>query len=399
MSPHYDFLIVGAGVFGLTAAIELAKRSHRVAVINPNTIPHHLAASTDVTKSVRMEYGSDQEYFRMAEASIAGWHAWNAQFQETLYHEVGLLMLGKAPFDRQRHAYEYHSLANLKTAGYPTEQLDAAALRQRFPVVNTEVYGHAVFNPKAGYARSGRVIEVLAAYARSLQVDLFEGQTAESLQTEKGRFQGLRTREGRTFKGAHAIIAAGAHTPYLLPELRPYLKVTGHPLFWLQPTDPTFFQPPHFVNFFADISTTGWYGFPYLPEHGIVKIGKHATGLEIDPQRDDRQVTDADVRDMRAFLREAFPSLAEAPLVHTRRCLYTDTLDGHFWIDRHPEIEGLSVSSGGSGHAFKMAPILGQMTADMAEGKPSAWSERYAWRELAGQVFQEEARCLDLGGK
>lgn len=63
---NYDFLIIGAGIFGMTTAIELAKRKYKVGILNPNTIPHHLAASTDVTKIVRMEYGSDSEYFRMA---------------------------------------------------------------------------------------------------------------------------------------------------------------------------------------------------------------------------------------------------------------------------------------------------------------------------------------------
>ena len=91
----------------------------------------------------------------------------------------------------------------------------------------------------------------------------------------------------------------------------------------------------------------------------------------------------------------AFPTLADAPLVYTRRCLYTDTLDGHFWIDQHPEIKGLSVSSGGSGHGMKMAPILGEMTADIAEGKTHQFSKRYRWRHLTAETVQvEEARFV-----
>ena len=76
------------------------------------------------------------------------------------------------------------------------------------------------------------------------------------------------------------------------------------------------------------------------------------------------------------------------PLVYTRRCLYTDTLDGHFWMDNHPEIKGLSVSTGGSGHGFKMAPILGEMTAGVVEGKTHQFSERYRWRHLTDDTLQ-----------
>ena len=67
MTTTYDFLIVGAGIFGLSAAIELRKRNYRVGILNPDTIPHHLAASTDISKAVRLEYGSDREYFEMTE--------------------------------------------------------------------------------------------------------------------------------------------------------------------------------------------------------------------------------------------------------------------------------------------------------------------------------------------
>ena len=75
--------------------------------------------------------------------------------------------------------------------------------------------------------------------------------------------------------------------------------------------------------------------------------------------------------------------------------VYTDTLDGHFWIDRHPEIKGLTVGSGGSGHGFKMGPVVGEMIATVAEGGQHKWSDRYQWRELSKDTIQrEEARFL-----
>ena len=121
----YDFLIIGGGIFGVTAAIELTKRKYKVGLINPDTIPHHLAASTDVTKAVRMEYGSDEEYFRMVEICIDRWHAWNDLFGETLYHEVGYLMLCTDNIESEKHTYEKCSYENLVAHGYPTNRLDA----------------------------------------------------------------------------------------------------------------------------------------------------------------------------------------------------------------------------------------------------------------------------------
>ncbi len=392
----YDVLIVGGGVFGMTSAVELAKRKYKIGLINPDSIPHHLAASTDVNKAVRMEYGSDKEYFRMAEICIDRWKEWNDFFGEKLYHEVGFLMLCKGNMEDGKHRYEKQSYENLLASGYVTDRLTTKELKKRFPAVNANVYQDAFFNPKGGYVESGLVITKLAEYARSLGVEIHERQTAESIEVENERLKAVKTKEGITFHCGHALIAAGANTPYLLPELQPYIKTTGHPLFWLKPENSKYFSPPYLSFFAADISNSGWYGFPFVPKYGIVKIGKHSNGLLMHPDKDDRQIKDEEVVDMRSFLKESFPELASAPLVFTRRCLYTDTLDGHFWIDQHPNIKGLSVSTGGSGHGMKMAPILGEMTADRIEGKIHQFSQRYRWRHLGVETSQtEEARYLE----
>ena len=72
-------------------------------------------------------------------------------------------------------------------------------------------------------------------------------------------------------------------------------------------------------------------------------------------------------------------------------CLYNDTLDEHFWIDHHPEKEGLSVATGGSGHGFKFGPVLGDLIADVVEGRPNEWADLFRWRELSPDTTGEEA--------
>ena len=397
MKPRvFDFLMVGGGIFGLTAAIELSKRNYRVGLINPDTIPHHLAASTDLSKAVRMEYGSDTEYFRMAEICIDRWKEWNDYFNTNFYHEVGFLMLCKTPMDNGLQSYEKSSIENLVHAGFKPDRLGASDLGQRFPAFNPEVYPDASFNPNGGYVESGRVVQTLAKYATTIGVEIFQGQTAEKLLISDGTIKGVSTKEGQAYYCGHAHITAGAFTTMLLPELKGSIKATGHPVFWLKPEDPTLFTIPKFAVFTADISNSGWYGFPFTPSHGIVKVAKHSNGQELNVVKDDRQVTNDEVLEMRNFLRESLPALANAPLVYTRKCLYTDTLDGHFWIDNHPEIKGLSVGTGGSGHGFKMAPLLGEMQADIAEGGSNPFSDRYRWRQLDSKATKkEDARYME----
>lgn len=391
----YDVLVIGGGIFGVTAAVELAKRKYKVALLNPDALPHHMAASTDVTKAVRMEYGSDREYFRMAERSIGLWREWNNFFGKELYHEVGFLMLCRKSIESGEQSFEECSYKELLDNGYAVEHLSSLEIKKKFPAINAETYAEAIYNPVGGYANATLTIMALIAHARELGVHIHERQTVNSLDMVSGVLKGVGTVEDQRYAVDHVLVAAGAHTPMVLPELQPYMKSTGHPVFWLRPNDAKRFSGDNLPVFTADISNTGWYGFPYLEEQGIVKLAKHSNGSEIDPEKGDRQVTDAEVVEMRSFVGECFPELAKAPLVYTRRCLYTDTLDGHFWIDNHPTIKGLSVSSGGSGHGLKMAPILGPMAADIVEGKTHEFSNRYRWRHLTRDTVQvEEARYV-----
>lgn len=390
---QYDFLVVGAGIFGITAAIELRKRGHRVGVLNPGTIPHPLAASTDISKVIRMEYGADQEYMEMADAAIEGWHAWNDFFQDKLYHETGFLMLCKQNASNDPASFEGASFKNLMHRGYQPERLTRQNLGHRFPAFAPTAYTDAIFNPRAGFAESGRVVQRLAEYAEQLGVEIWQQQTAFHFEKNKGQVQAVHTREGKRFAAGAVLLCAGAYTPNLLPELKPALRATGHPVFHLQPSCPELFRYPQLSVFTSDISHTGWYGFPWHPTENVVKIANHGVGIDLDPERDERVVTADDIARLRVFLAEHIPAMANDPVVFTRRCLYCDTRDGHFWIDRHPELENLTVAAGGSGHGFKMAPVLGAIIADVATGGRHKWSDRYRWRQFDANTRQvEEAR-------
>ena len=90
-------VVVGAGINGVVAAIELRKRGNDVVLVDPGPLPHPLAASNDISKVVRAAYGSDKEYTELAERSREIWQQWNVEFGVELYHEVGFLCMRQRP--------------------------------------------------------------------------------------------------------------------------------------------------------------------------------------------------------------------------------------------------------------------------------------------------------------
>jgi glycine/D-amino acid oxidase-like deaminating enzyme len=383
-------IVVGAGINGVVAAIELRKRGHEVVLVDPGPLPHSLAASTDISKAVRAAYGADEDYTALAEQSREIWRQWNVQFGVELYHEIGFLFLRQRSI--QPGDFEYESFKLLERRGHRIERISSKQLRERYPAFNAERYPDGFLDLEAGYAESGRVVAALIQRAKSLGVELRENAKFRELDEAGDRAKGILLENGEKIAADTVVMAVGAWTPYALPFTRNFFRASGQPVFHLKPEKPELFTPERFPIFGADISTTGYYGFP-LNRDGVVKIANHGCGREMSPDSPERAVTKEEENKMRQFLSDSFPGLADAPIVFTRICLYCDTHDGNFWIAPDPERPELIIAAGDCGHGFKFAPVLGEIIADAVEGKSNPLLEKFRWRpEVKAGKTKEAAR-------
>ncbi len=386
-------VIVGAGIYGLTAALELRGRGHRVQLLDPGPLPHPLAESTDISKAIRLDYGPDEDYLALMETALTRWRQWNTEWPEPLFHETGVVFLCRAPL--QPGGFEYESLRLLLQHGHRPHRLNADDIAQRYPAWKSAGYTDGYFNPVGGYAYSGQVMTWLLQQAQALDVELSEGQTFERFIESHNKVTGVVTRAGSRFEGESVVIATGAWTPHILqssmPEMTGVFRSNGMPVFHLKPSQPELFCAEVFPVFGADVTLTGYYGFPLHPINGVVKIADHGPGRHLPPESLERNVTEAETTRLRAFLAETLPALADAPITYTRACIYCDTWDGHFWIARHPERAGLVVATGGSGHGFKFAPVLGGLIADVVEGQTNPYLHKFRWRPEVRPARSEEA--------
>lgn len=382
-------IVIGAGINGVTSAIELKKRRHRVVLVDPGPLPHPLAASTDISKAVRAAYGPDEDYTRLAERCIELWKKWNVDFGIELYHETGVLFVCAEPM--QPSGFEYESCRVFEKCEHRFERFDAFTFHQRFPVFAQDRFKDGFFDPDAGYVESGRVVAALIDHAKFHGIELRERANCLVLVETDSRVAGIELQDRQRINGDAVVIAAGAWTPYLLPFTKEFFRATGHPVFYLRPKQPNFFRPERFPFFGADISTTGFYGFPL--NQGVVKIANHGPGRAMSPDSPERVTTREDEKALREFLRSTIPPLADAPIVNTRICMYCDTNDGDFWIAPDPERPNLIIATGDCGHGFKFAPVLGELIADAVEGKPNPLLQKFRWRpEVKFGETKEAAR-------
>ncbi len=367
-------LVLGAGCFGLAAALELCARGHAVTVLEAGPIPAPRAASSDVSKLVRADYGADRWYAERALDAMAAWRSWNARFDRPLYHETGLLVLRRGSLAPE--SFEAHSAATLSRLGCPLEPLEPHVLTRRHPAWRPAEPCHGYRNPWGGWVESGEVIRAWAAAAARAGASLRPHTEVVAIEPPAN----VRTRDGSRLSADYVVVALGAHTARLLPALADQLRPIAQPVVHLRPSEPHTLRPPHFLPWAFDIARTGWYGFPATAA-GVVKIGHHGAGSPVDPAAyDDTALPAGHLERLRAFLEQVLPELADAPVAATRICLYCDTPEGDFRIAALAHAPRVTVAAGGSGHAFKFAPLVGAWIADALEGQANPALERFRWR-------------------
>ena len=175
-SRNTDFIVVGAGIFGLTVALELVERGHSVTLLNEESIPSAGAASNDISKIVRMEYGSDELYMDMARQCMETWREWNDKFDKTLYHESGFLILSRTPMEGPQAAFEWSSYRNLLKRGLQPERLDAQTISSTYPFFAKDVFVDGFYHARGGYANASETLISLAGHGKSLGLVIAENE-------------------------------------------------------------------------------------------------------------------------------------------------------------------------------------------------------------------------------
>ena len=92
-------------------------------------------------------------------------------------------------------------------------------------------------------------------------------------------------------------------------------------------------------------------------------VADHRLGPGFEPTFGDRQVSDAGKEAALEQVSYRFPGMKGVAYLGGRVCQYTNTPDGDYIIDRHPEAENAWIHGGGSGTAFHSGPARGQDVA------------------------------------
>jgi len=179
----------------------------------------------------------------------------------------------------------------------------------------------------------------------------------------------VTTNHGR-YLGDRLVISAGAWLAKFVPELAIRLRVERQVLHWFRAgPDSALFRPDRLPVHLVEYEL-GRYLYT-LPDVGSgVKTALHHQGESAAADDVRRDVGANEQEQMAGLARRFLPQLAERPH-QSVVCLYTNTPDEHFLLDRHPEHANVFVVSPCSGHGFKFASAIGELVADWATQRVS----------------------------
>lgn len=355
-----DVVVIGGGAFGVWTALTLREMGHQVTLLDVYGPGSSRATSGDETRQIRVGYGDREGYARMAHRAMDAWTAREAEFGVPLLVRTGRLEIAPTWTPALRATQ-----AMLARFGVATEAFTVDELRRRYPQMGFDGIGVGLLEPGAGVVRAKQaILAAAAAFARKGGTVVV--QRAEPGRAEGGRLVDVTLADGSRLAAQQFVFACGPWLPKVFPELlgRRIRVPKRDVLYFGVPAGDTRFAPPALPNF----SESSYYGFPSIDGRGV-KVCPTNGPDTWDPDTDERIVDPMQVRRARLYLTKRFPALAAQPITETRVCQLENTEDEHFIIDRHPSYANVLIAGGGSGHAFKHGPVLGEYVARRSVGE------------------------------
>ncbi|KAI9247124.1 FAD dependent oxidoreductase [Phascolomyces articulosus] len=393
-------IIVGAGAFGLSTAYALSlKKKYQISVFDRYQVPVPDAASTDISKVVRMDYGLATQNMQLMIEGLPLWEQWNkeraAQGKTPVFHKTGAVFFSK---NGQYSDYGIQSMQSIREAGYGhvIEELTPQAIMERFPHFKLAVengYDTAYFNKEAGWCDSSEAIKHVYEKCVNNGIQFILGANTgcfEKLYRQENKVLGIQTKDQKIHRADRVIIATGPWTASLI-DLGDKLTATGQIVIHFKPPASSIFST--FKNQPVWSADPGFYGFPTTTD-GKLKVALHSLGYynlrEIDGKSVPRtQVTHQDdtiplkaLKEFREFLAKFFPQTTSMDVYYSRVCWYSDSQDSNFLVTPHPGLENIIIASGDSGHGMKFLPVVGLKIAQIVEGIESDYSRAWGWREV-----------------
>lgn len=338
-----DVIVIGAGVIGLFTAWELANAGLKVQLVERGLVGREASWAGGGILSPLHPWLYPEPVLALADLSQAAYPTICQQLAADTGIDPGWVSSGL--LIQEPHSVEpARDWAVRRT--YPMEVLDVAEQSARFPAL--PAIGQALWLASVAQVRNPRLVKALAAMLVAKGVTLHQDQPVQSILVDAGRVRGVRTFSGQDMPSAQVVLAAGAWSAQLLPDLLRIRPVKGQMLLYSTAS--------------AGLPVIALRDETYLIPRGD---GHILVGSSMEEAGYDKTPSAAIERQLHAAACVIFPALSGAHLVTSWAGLRPASPDGIPIVAEVPGIAGLFVNTGHFRHGLLTAPASARLLADV----------------------------------
>lgn len=415
LSENSRILIIGAGTFGCSTALHLARRGYKnVTCFDAHPLPSPLSAGNDLNKTVGCFESipgiPTSSRDRLKQEAI---HLWkNDNVFKSFYHPVGMIVTANLdePLKDTKMLNKIRIENKLKPFKYLSEPED---FRRIMPVLTGPLEGWRGYyydedSPSHGWVDARESMMSAANEAKNLGVKFVSGDDGNIIELIKSgdnaSCAAIRSISNKVYKLDKVILCLGASADLIVDfqgQLEAKCFTLAHVYIEAQ-------EREKFKN--LPVIFNAEKGFFFEPDsHGALKICNEFPGFTNYSKNTGKstpilkdQIPKESTDEIRNYLKDTMPELAEKELRNAKICWCTDSPDRQLIIDIHPDFDNLVLASGDSGRSFNMLPIIGKYVADVAtlgtESLSQQDRETWKWRpETSNRRDKRQDRYGGLG--
>ncbi len=355
---EFDVIVVGCGVWGSATMWALAKRGYSVLGLDKFAPPHNHGSHGGATRLARMSNSTGSQYTRLTRPTLDLWQKLGDETGQQIFVETGTMFIGE-----KGSRWFDSTLANLVESDFEYEVLPPAQAMERVPGLKVSASESVVWEPAGGIILVEPAITSLHKVIRGMGVTLeFDQEVTEW--SSDGESISVTTDKG-SYSATNLVITAGSFTNTLLDFELP-MSIERQVLFnfpvkaGAAPLPALYFSAP------PGVDSAPAYGCP--EPDGSYKVSVASSGNPLEPEKMTQDANEDDLKLVRDVVGKRLPMLEDSA-VASNVCMWSEVIDGHWIIGKHPEHARVVIGTGCNGRGFRFGAIAGELLSDLVEDR------------------------------